>query len=287
MEGKSPRVQAWQSLGRNGLPGRNADPGAPASRARHAALSGPGSRPRRAPRPPCPPPPPGARLPLGHRAGFGLRARKPRSFGVPGRPPAARAPRPGPQRLPHLHARSPGVDPRVQDGDEHPSPVIFRVATEEGGGPGLFLREQAVEGEGLLSRGGGHGRRLEDEEEANCQAARGRAAGGHPGGRGPGRGRGAGPAASQSRTARARRPIACCYVSLGRRSQEPSRSVARAAEKEAESETLLEGSVREPGVLKRPALALFGREPASKPRVSVSRAETLRGTGKAWAANLE
>lgn len=108
--------------------------------------------------------------------------------------PARRSPAPprprarGPQPLPHLHARSPGVNPRVQNSDEHPSAVILRVATEEGGGPGLFLRQEAVEGEGLLGDGGGHGRKLEDEEEANCQVARGQAARGHPGGRGPGRG---------------------------------------------------------------------------------------------------
>lgn len=82
----------------------------------------------------------------------------------PSAPPADRAPSPHalPRRLPHLHARGPGVNPRVQDGDEHPPPVILRVATEEGGGPGLFLGQQAVEGEGLLGGGGGHGRKLED-----------------------------------------------------------------------------------------------------------------------------
>lgn len=52
---------------------------------------------------------------------------------------------------------------------------------------------------------------------------------------------------------------------LTRRSQEPCRSVARAAEKEAESDILLEGLVLEPGVLKRPALGLLGDGwPASK-----------------------
>lgn len=235
---RGPRARAWQHLGRKGIPGRKADPGTPASRAWHAAFVWAGMTAQ--PEPPARPAlrllrvPARARLQSGIRPA-GLRGCVPSaSPGRPARQPAARAPAPprpgpGPRRLPHLHARSPGVDPRVQDGDEHPSPVILRVATEEGGGPGLFLGQEAVEGEGLLGRRGGHGRRLEDEEEANCQVARGRAARGHRGSRGPGRGRGAGPDADQCRPARGSRPITYSYVSQRRRSQELGRSVARAA----------------------------------------------------------
>lgn len=132
-----------------------------------------------------------------------------------------------------------------------------------------------MEREGLLVRCGGHGRKLEGEEEANCQVARGRATRGHPGGRGPGRGRGAGPATGQSRPARERRPIARCYVSQRCRSLELGPSVARAAEKEVESEALLEASVLEPGVLKRLEFGNFRGRPAPKQRVRMSRAETL------------
>lgn len=232
--GQGPEGPGLAAPGRKGLPGRQTHPGAPTNPAGHAAfiwagitaqpgLPGPGPSPSAGPpRPPCPSPLSGALVPLRRRAGFGLRGSDAAS---PARPPAGwppAPPRPGPRRLPHLHARSPGVDPGVQDGDEHPPPVILRVAAEEGSGPGLFLWEEAVEGEGLLGRGGGHGRRLEGEEEANCQAARGQAARGHPGGRGPGRGRGAGPAAGQSRPARERRPITRCDVSQRRRSREPS-----------------------------------------------------------------
>lgn len=198
--GRSPRAQAWQHLGRKGLPGQKADLGAPTSRTRHAAFvwagitAQPGSPGR------GPPAAPGPRAHALPSAFFRCRVPTPPQSGIP--PPSSEAasppcplpagrPRPrarGPQPLPHLHARSPGVNPRVQNSDEHPSAVILRVATEEGGGPGLFLRQEAVEGEGLLGDGGGHGRKLEDEEEANCQVARGQAARGHPGGRGPGRG---------------------------------------------------------------------------------------------------
>lgn len=194
MMGRSLRAQAWQHLGRKGLLGKRR-PQAPRPAAPGTSLClGRGRRPAGAPgdpgpspglpRTPCPLPPPVARPAL-HRSAAsasGLRGCVPAVS--PDGPPAP----PRPQSLPHLHARSPGVNPSVQDSDEHPPAVILWVATEEGGGPGLFLGQEAVEGEGLLGGGGGHGRRLEDEEEANCQAARGRAARGHPGGRGPGRG---------------------------------------------------------------------------------------------------
>lgn len=237
--GGSPRARAWQHLGRKGLPGAKAAPG---PRPAAPLLSGPGSPSRRGHRaagPLAPGPPPGHRAlgVLGFPPVPGSRSASGRPGCAPPRPrpPEDRAPRPHarPRRLPHLHARGPGVNPRVQDGDEHPPPVILRVATEEGGGPGLFLGQQAVEGEGLLGGGGGHGRRLEDEEKANCQAARGRQARGHPGGRGPWRGRGAGPAARQSRLARVRRPIRSGTSANGAHSG-TLRSAAGAAEEEAE-----------------------------------------------------
>ncbi|KAK2118814.1 hypothetical protein P7K49_000200 [Saguinus oedipus] len=79
------------------------------------------------------------------------------------RPPAPR--RPGPQGLPHLHARSPRVNPSVQDRDEYPTPVIFRVAAEEGGGSGkgssvAAQREDTRAASGRRrGRGAGSGRR--------------------------------------------------------------------------------------------------------------------------------
>lgn len=140
-----------------------------------AALSGPASGPGPGAPGPAPPSP---RLPP-------RRPARPRSHSGAPRPASPRRPRSprwGPRRQPHLHARGPGVDPRVQDGDEHPSPVILRVAAQEGRGPGLLLREEAVEREGLLGRCGGHGRRLQGGREANGRAARGQAAArGQPG----------------------------------------------------------------------------------------------------------
>lgn len=195
--GRSPRAQAWQHLGRKGLPGprRTRAPVRP-PQARRFCL-GRDHRPAGAPGPPAPYRPRAARarsaLRLLPAPGSRSRSAAERAWAselggcVSSVSPARRSPappRPGPP--PHLHARCPGVNAGVQDSDEHPPPVILRVATEEGGGPGLFLGQEAVEGEGLLGDGGGHGRKLEDEEEANCQVARGRAARGHPGGRGPG-----------------------------------------------------------------------------------------------------
>lgn len=52
-------------------------------------------------------------------------------------------------------------------------------------------------------------------------------------------------------------------------------SAAGAAEKEAESETPPEGSVPEHGVLKKLALGIFRRGPASEQKVRVFWAETL------------
>lgn len=262
-------------------------------------LSGPGWRPNPSPRPPCPPPPPGARSRSAAERDSACGAPRLRPLRVPSRPaaPPPAPPRPGPRRLAHLHARSPRVDPRVQDGDEHPPPVILRVATEEGGGPGLFLGQEAVEREGLLGRSGGHGRRLEDEEEANCQAARGRAARGHPGSRGPGRGRGAGPDANQSRPARGSRPVTYRYVSQRRRSQELGRSRAGVGQECCPGRS--EGGgvwiswwrfwFPNLGVLKRPTLGILRRWPGSEWGVRVSRAShsSRYGEGKeppAWSS---
>lgn len=121
----------------------------------------------------------------------------------------------GPSAPPHLHAGSPGIDPRVQDGDEHPAPVILRVAAQEGGGPGLFLRQKTVEREGLLGGGGGHGRKLEDGRGRGKLPGCSRNSGSRtPGDRGPEAGRGRGQAAStQSLAVRDTQPIPCLNVS--------------------------------------------------------------------------
>lgn len=168
---------------------------------------------------------------------------------VPRRP---RSPRWGPRRQPHLHARGTGVDPRVQDGDEHP---LARHTPGSGTGrrrgPGLLLREEAA-GKGSLGRCGGHGRRLQGGGEANGPGCA-RTSGGArttPGGRGPGLGGGAdGCRASlpaNSRAAKEDRLTAPLRQSRRRRSPEAEPERHRGRREGAEPEAWPEGLGPEP-----------------------------------------
>jgi len=57
----------------------------------------------------------------------------------------------------YLQAGRRGVHPGVQHGQQHAAAVGLREAGEEGGGAGLLLGQQAVEGERFLGAEGSHG----------------------------------------------------------------------------------------------------------------------------------